>query len=327
MNPYNSLMMPNIAGNVQNSFRQGVEMGTKMREQRQRQSALAGLAANPDDTSRVNALMAVDPELALRVRDGQRQEAKYQSGQKFDAAARNYFAPNALSPYAAQGGQGVLSSTVQGTIPQQPAAPAAQPVQPEQPQMSARDKAFHEMAAIDPIRAMKIDSEARNQALERLKAMDDVYDLAIERLGGAVDEDSYQALLADVGPRFQQLGHDVSKSVPAKYPGPDGIRALLQSTMAAKEQIAALDRRDRLDADIQDDETDNARADREASSRIDARRRGAANAERRTNISASRPSGRGAKAPKVTAVNPKTGETISLNSRGQWVDKNGKPVQ
>lgn len=32
-------------------------------------------------------------------------------------------------------------------------------------------------------------------------------------------------------------------------------------------------------------------------------------------------------APAVTARNPKTGETISLNSRGQWVDKNGRPVQ
>lgn len=32
-------------------------------------------------------------------------------------------------------------------------------------------------------------------------------------------------------------------------------------------------------------------------------------------------------APAVTAKNPKTGETISLNSRGQWVDKNGRPVQ
>ena len=222
---------------------------------------------------------------------------------------------------------GALAGMGQGTMPDAQPVQAGQPVQPQTPQMSARDKAFHEMVAIDPVRAMKIDSDARNQALERLKAMDDVYDMALERLGGAVDEDSYQALLSDVMPRFQQLGHDISKSVPANYPGPDGIRALLQSTMAAKEQIAALDRRDRLDADIQDDETDNARADREASSRIDTRRRGAANAERRTQITASRPSGRGGKAPKLTATNPATGETITLNTRGQWVDKNGKPVQ
>lgn len=324
------LMNPaQIGADVQNSFRQGIELGTAMRERQQRQSALAGLAANPADAAPVNALMAIDPELALRVRDGQRQESKYQSGQKFDAAARNYFAPNALAPYASpmQGGQGALSPMGQpqaGAMPAVP-QPAAQAGQP--PQMSARDKAFHEMAAIDPIRAMKIDSDARSQALERLKALDDVYDLAIERLGAAVDEDSYQALLADVGPRFQQFGYDVSTIAPPNYPGPDGIRALLQSSMTAKEQIAALDRRDRAEWDQQDDTMDNARADREASSRIDARRRGPANAERRTQISASRPSGRGGKAPKLTATNPATGETITLNTRGQWVDKNGKPVQ
>lgn len=330
MNPLANLQMPDIAGNAQKSFGQGVELGTKMREQRQRQGALAALAANPNETAPVNALLAIDPELALRVRDGQRQESKFQSGQRFDAAARNYFAPNALAPYTAHGGQGALSPMGQaGAMPatQHPAPQAGQPVQPQAPQMSARDKAFHEMAAIDPVRAMKIDSDARNQALERLKALDDVYDLAIERLGGAVDEDSYQALLADVGPRFQQFGYDVSTIAPPNYPGPEGIRALLQSSMTAKEQIAALDRSDRADWDRQDDTMDNARADREASSRIDARRRSAANAERRTQISASRPSGRGGKAPKLTATNPATGETITLNSRGQWVDKNGKPVQ
>lgn len=32
-------------------------------------------------------------------------------------------------------------------------------------------------------------------------------------------------------------------------------------------------------------------------------------------------------APAVTATNPKTGEVITLNSRGQWVNKNGVPVQ
>lgn len=320
MNPYNSLAMPDIAGRAQASFQKGVEIGTTMRDRQQQRDALAGLAANPDDTQSRNALLVVNPELALRVRDGQRQEAKYQNGQKFDAAARNYFAPNALLPQP---------PAMPGAMPIAGQPQAGQPVQPQaaQPQMSARDKAFHEMAAIDPVRAMKIDSDARNQALERLKALDDVYDLAIERLGGAVDEDSYQALLADVGPRFQQFGYDVSTIAPPNYPGPDGIRALLQSSMTAKEQIAALDRRDRAEWDQQDDTMDNARADREASSRIDTRRRGAANAERRTQITASRPVGRGGKAPKLTATNPATGETITLNTRGQWVDKNGKPVQ
>jgi len=36
---------------------------------------------------------------------------------------------------------------------------------------------------------------------------------------------------------------------------------------------------------------------------------------------------RTAAAPAKTATNPKTGEVVTLNSRGQWVDKNGKPVK
>jgi hypothetical protein len=310
MNALAGLKQFDIAGNAQNALLQGIKVGDTMRKERERRDALTNLAANPNDPTTANALLAVDPELALRVRDNQRQETTFQNGQRFNTAAGKYM--NALTP----------------AMPiARPSQPLASVIPPEQPQISERDQAFYDMAAIDPVKAMKIDSDARNQALERLKALDDVYDLAIERLGGAVDEDSYQALLADVGPRFQQFGQDVLKAVPANYPGPEGIRALLQSSMAAKDQLAALDRSERITADTQDDEIDNARADREASSRIDARRRGAANAERRTQISASRPAGRAGKAPKLTATNPATGETITLNSRGQWVDKNGKPVQ
>jgi len=311
MNALAGLQQFDIAGNAQNALLQGIKVGDTIRKERERRDALTNLAANPNDPSSVNALLAVDPELALRVRDNQRQEATFQNGQRFNAAAGKFM--NALAP----------AMPAQPIAPGANVAPAAQVT--AQPQLSERDRAFHEMAAIDPVKAMKIDSDARNQALERLKALDDVYDLSIERLGGVVDENSYQAVLADVAPRFEQFGQDIRSVVPANYPGPEGIRSLLQSTMAAKEQIAALDRRDRIEWDQQDDTLDNARADREASSRIDARRRGSANAERRTQIAATRPAGR--KAPKMTATNPATGETITLNSRGQWVDKNGKPVQ
>lgn len=313
MNALAGLQQFDIAGNAQNALLQGIKVGDTMRKERERRDVLANLAANPNDPASVNALLAVDPELAMRVRDNQRQEATFQNGQRFNAAAGKFM--NALAP--------TMTAPARPIVPGVNVAPAAQVT--EQPQLSERDRAFHEMAAIDPVKAMKIDSDARNQALERLKALDEVYDLSIERLGGVVDEDSYQSVLADVAPRFEQFGQDIRSVVPANYPGPEGIRSLLQSTMAAKEQIAALDRRDRIEWDQQDDTLDNARADREASSRIDARRRSSANAERKTQIAANRPSGR--KAPKMTATNPATGETITLNSRGQWVDKNGKPVQ
>ena len=278
---------------VQTAFQSGRDMA----KQQQQQNALTAYAANPNDVGARNALMTVAPEMAIRLGENHRKETEFQDNRRFNQAAVRYNAPS--KPKA------------------------------EQPVLSERDQAFHDMMQIDPTKAMKIDSDARTQALDRLKAVDDGYDLAIARLGAVGDEDTYQATLRDVSARFQPLGIDISTMVPPTYPGPDGIRKLLQSAMGAKEQLAALDRRDRLDADIEDDETDNDRADLEAGNRNANRNRSSRNAEQRTEIARTRPtsSPRNAKAPKVTATNPKTGETISVNSRGEWVDKNGKPIQ
>ena len=288
------LMNPAQLGQgVQQAFQSGREMA----KQQQQHNALSAYAANPNDPATRNALLPLAPELVMRLDDSRRKETEFQDGRKFNQAAVRYH------------GKG---QSAEG-----------------QPKLSERDQAFHDMMQIDPAKAMKIDSDARTQALDRLKAVDDGYDLAIARLGAVGDEDTYQATLRDVSARFQPLGIDISTMVPPTYPGPDGIRKLLQSAMGAKEQLAALDRRDRLDADIEDDETDNDRADLEAGNRNANRNRSSRNAEQRTEIARTRPtsSPRNAKAPKVTATNPKTGETISVNSRGEWVDKNGKPIQ
>lgn len=288
-------------------IQEGLALGEKQREKREVRNALAQYAAAPSDAAPINALMRYAPEMAIRLRDEQRKEQTYQDGQKFNQAVAGYYG-------APQGSQAAPSSM--------------QSPQDEPAKLSPRDQAFHKMMAIDPVRAMKIDSDARNLVVEKLKGLDDVYDLAISRLGGATDENSYQVMLNELGERFKPYGYDVRSIAPANYPGPEGIRSLLQTTLDAKEQLAALDRRERQQWDREDDTIDNTRADREASSRIESRNRGAANAERRTQIAANRPNNsRSAKAPKVTATNPETGETITLNSRGQWVDKNGKPVQ
>lgn len=339
VNPNFGLLQP---VDVSAKFREGFEFGQQQREKREVRNALAQYASNPEQS--INALMPYAPDVALRLRGEQRTERTYQDGQKFNKALSGYYGAQAPALGSPHMGGGALPSVAPNPQAGQPAigqppvgqpplerlqagqqAPQGQAGQPRE--MSARDKAFQEMLAIDPVRAMKIDSDARNQAIKALEGLDDVYDVAISRLGGATDESSYQTMLADVGERFKAYGYDVRDIAPANYPGPEGIRALLQSALDAKEQLSALDRRNRLEWDQEDDTMDNARADREASSRIDARRRSAANAERRTQITADRPAGRSGKAPKVTAVNPKTGETISVNSRGQWVDKNGKPVQ
>lgn len=303
VNPNWQILQPvDVGGQIQ----KGIALGEQQREKREVRNALAQYAAAPTDAAPINALMQYAPEMALRLRGEQRTEQTYQDGQRFNKAVAGFYG-------------------AQQPAPGNPAAPPQAEGQP--PAASPRDKAFLEMMAIDPVKAMKIDSEARNQVVEKLKGLDDVYDVAISRLGGATDENSYQMMLKDLAQRFQPFGYDISTIAPANYPGPEGIRSLLQSALDAKEQLAMLDRRDRLEWDQEDDQRDNARADREANNRIETRNRGATNAERRTTIAETRPAPRGSKAPKVTATNPATGEIITLNSRGQWVDKNGKPVQ
>lgn len=331
VNPNWQILQPvDVGGQIQ----KGIALGEQQREKREVRNALAQYATNPEQS--INALMQYAPDVALRLRGEQRTERTYQDGQKFNKALSGYYGAQAPALGSPQMGGGTLPpvalSPQSGQLPmgqpsmEQPQAGQAAPEgQPRE--LSARDKAFQEMLAIDPVKAMKIDSEARNQAVKALEGLDDVYDVAISRLGGATDESSYQAMIADVGERFKAYGYDIRTIAPANYPGPEGIRALLQSALDAKEQLAALDRRDRLEWDQQDDQRDNARADREANNRIETRNRGATNAERRTKIAETRPAPRASKAPKVTATNPATGETITLNSRGQWVDKNGAPVK
>lgn len=324
-NPNWGILQPvDVVGRIQEGF----EHGQKMREKRDLKNALAQYASAPNDPAPLNALMQLAPEMALRLREDQRKEQGYQDGRKFTAATGRYYGqPAPVLPQTASS-LGPPSQQQQTQQMQQPMAQQPTAQQPAQPVLSERDRAFHEMMQIDPVKAMKIDSDARNQAIQNLKDVDDVYDLAIARLGRVTDENTYQATLKEVSARFAPYGVDISTVAPAQYPGPEGVRALLQSALNAKEQLAALDRRDRLDWDMDDDEDDNARADREANSRINSRDRSAKNAERRTEIAATRPppSTRKPKAAAVTATNPQTGETITLNSRGQWTDKNGKPI-
>jgi hypothetical protein len=61
---------PNLAGGYIQSFETGRQIG----RQRQVQNALASFAANPQDPSSINALMAVDPETGMRLQQYQRQE-------------------------------------------------------------------------------------------------------------------------------------------------------------------------------------------------------------------------------------------------------------
>lgn len=218
----------------------------------------------------------------------------------------------------------------------QPAAgetpmPAAIAKAAQSPNMEVRNRAFAEMVKIDPIGAMKIDSEMRDAMLDRLEDADKAYRLAIARLPRVTDETGYQQVLSEVEALLQPLGASIRNTVPANYPGPEGVRELLMKATDAQQQLAAMDRRFSAEARAADIEADNQRADRNTDSMIAdrsqrtgiQRQRAETAAEREARMAAGggrrggkpRKSGGGSR---PSAVNPATGERIEYRG-GKWV--------
>lgn len=357
-----SILQPVDVGGM---FQQGMQEGQAQRRQSDWAQAMRDYARNPNDPAVHDRLIQLDPErgMMLRERAGQARERSIAAkrGQMFDSAAGRYMVGmrggqgNALLPFAtaAAGSPPALnalsafvpspppvaaSPTMPSASPSpaneaMPSAPAAGPVAAPVASAPAAavdpEQAFHEMLAIDPVRAMQIESQGRDMVLARLRATDTAYEYAIRRIANVQDEAGYQAAITDLERQFAPLGVDLRANVPAAFPGPDGMRSLLMQALSAREQIAALDRQDRTDAYIDNINADNERADRNTDSLI-------ADRSARTGIAVSREAriaagggGRGGggrnRRPRrnrggrtVTAVNPATGERIELVN-GQWV--------
>ncbi len=235
--------------------------------------------------------------------------------------------PNSVvDPYAARG-IGAESGVTGQHAPGETPMPAEIARAAQSPNMEARNRAFMEMAKIDPLAAMKIDSEMRDQTLNRLEDADKAYRLAIARLPRVSDEASYQAVLNEVDALLAPLGQNVRDTVPPHYPGPDGIRQLLMLALDSQQQLAAMDRRFSAEARVADMQADNARQDRNTDNMIanrDARtgiaQSRAATADRRESRIASGGGKRGGRGSSSapTAVNPQTGERVVLKG-GKWV--------
>jgi hypothetical protein len=279
---WNALQPVDVVGAVNRGMMQGAEM----RSRHEQRNAL--LQYQNDPVGGVNAMLSINPDLAMRLSDDHRQNQKAQQEVSFRKAASGYI-----------GAQG-----------------------------QDADAEFMRLIEIDPMAAMKVKSARRDEILEHLKGVDEAYSIAIQHLGSVADDDSYQRVLETVASRVQPLGIDLRGMVPAKYPGPEGVRQLLQSAMEAKDQIAALQRGDRLEADVADDEADNSRADRVAGNLIETRNRNAATSERRAAVSERNASARragpkgksrpGAKRPTATGPN---------GAKVEWDGKDWVPVQ
>jgi hypothetical protein len=267
----------------------GFDRGQAIRAQYDTRRALSDFQANPD-SSRLNSLMALNPELAMQAGRFQQQRDEAARAARFRAAHSRYV----LAGEAAQGAPRAspLAPPVLQPGPAQPLAPPGSPVNmmvpdgldmptappgaapsapsggpAEIPGLAEQTAAFREMALADPVAAEQARHVAYANVADHLKSADDAYDWAIARLANVTDEASYQTVLSEAHQRFAPLGVDLGAMVPPHYPGPEGTQQLLMSALGAKEQLGVMNQQVRLAWDIQDDKLDNVRADREAASR------------------------------------------------------------
>lgn len=289
------LKMPDVGKNAMDAFEQGRKIGQELRVRK----AMGAFAANPDNPEPINALIALgEPEKALSLHNLQAKRAEAARDNQYRGAQARYFgggnalasaggpaaapiqpgAPNALAGFVpGLGGQGAGTGPGASASPGQASRPpqAVNP-QPEQPHplgqpQSPEDSAFMEMLRIDPKRAFETKSAMRDEAVKRLGVTSDAYDFAISHLANVQDDTSYQTVLAEMDNRLRPLGVDIRTLAPPTFPGPQGVRRLLMSALDAKDQLAAIVSRDRLEAYRADIDADNKRADLNTRSLIDTR--------------------------------------------------------
>lgn len=280
------------------SIGQGVQ---KAFEAGQVRGALARFGRDPNNPATLNALIAVAPEIGFKAADYQREQAKTQQEQDFRGALSEYVTTgggNALlaspgrqplprTPGALEGRAGGMTAGQSLNALQTPAVGQtigpARPPAPDQapesmfleddkgPDLSAlgtpkngRDAAFLRMLKADPLKAIKIDSEMRDNFVSRLKDEGEMYALAADRLSMVQDEAGYQRTLAELSPMVAAVGGNLADHVPATYPGPDGLRELATKALSAKERISTFMQQANID-------DDNERADRNTDSLIEDR--------------------------------------------------------
>lgn len=184
---------------------------------------------------------------------------------------------------------------------------------------TGRDRAFLRMVRIDPLKALKLRSELRDNFVKTLKDTREVYRFGIERLSQASDEQGYQAVLAELEPMTQAIGGNILDHVPANYPGPDGMRELLAKALDAKDQVSAFMRQADIDDDNEraDRNTDSIIADRDARRDIQRRGQDIRSTDARRGQDKRGSGGRGARQAMPTATGP-NGEKVQWNGTA-WV--------
>lgn len=273
--------VPDFAAGVTKSFNEG-----------RTSAAYRALGRNPDDPEALNALLEVNPQAAFQYRQFRRQEGDHQREQDYRSAAADYLTatPSALpsrpsaasqtnalmpppapssgimpSPDSPLGGGVPIGVAPVGQAGADPMSPmGAAPVDP-------RADSFRRMAQADPDAAMRAQLSQMRLSKEQLDQINDLNGAALRLLAGVHDQESLNAASDRARRMYGKYGVDFDElGVPTEY-DPDAIQGLMLSALETDKQLAALRAERRLEWDIEDDQVDNERSDRNTDSMIGTR--------------------------------------------------------
>jgi hypothetical protein len=332
---------------VAGSFSRGMKEGREARERRDLQSAMVRLSSNPDDPEARRVVSALSPASLYALEEATHKRGERQRAGEFRSAHTDYLlggggaAPNALSPSptGAPPEQPASANALLGMVAPGAAAPAepapqsggtvnldgsvgtaATPVPTAQNRPSAIDRsgAWRRMVRADPAGAQKIRGELAKMTSLEVDAINDTNDQALEILATVSDQSSYEVAKERARAMYQQYGQDPSllDTLPADY-SPDTIHSLRTQAMETKDLLAALRQDRKLEWDIQDDEIDNERDDRNVDSQVGYREGQLANTRRGQDLTDSR----GRRGQDIGSRDRQRGQDIGSRDRTRGQDQ------
>lgn len=262
-----------IGQGVANAFSAGMQRAQTEQEKAERREyrqALGQLATEPENQNALAAVFQHNPQVGVQLMD------------RADDMAFGRDVASMVHP------SGTTNALLGLSAPSAPAQPPSMADEAPSPSVESRgsdlswlgrptsqeDEAFIRMVQRDPMRALEIRSELRDNFVSQMEAESDFYGFAIAELSRATDQASWDVGLRTVMPRARALNLNLMRAVPREYPGPDGVRALMERAQPVKEQLDRMLRESNINAD-------NERADRNTDSLIATRDRRASEYERR----------------------------------------------
>jgi hypothetical protein len=147
--------------------------------------------------------------------------------------------------------------------------------------MSPRDAAFQRLARADPESALKVRQEYAELDDQKLKNWNALNEGGLRILSGVYDQRSFDEAKLRARSLYERYGEDpeVLAGLPEQY-SPEAVNAIRMEMMSAKDQFGTLRAERKLEWDIEDDEIDNERADRNLESLSEYRQGSLANVRR-----------------------------------------------